>query len=60
MQEYRIGKRMVVDTQCIILEEATREFRRLECNLESCFPGHIIVWVLAISCQAILWRVFAK
>ena len=60
--EYRIVDRkwMVVDTQCIIPEEATREFRRLECDLESSFPGRIIVSVLAISCQAILWMVLAK
>ncbi len=38
-----------MDTQCIIPEEAIREFRRLECDLESCFPGRIIVWGLAIS-----------
>ena len=51
---------MVVDIQCIIPEEATREFRHLEYDLESCFPGRIIVWELVISCQATLWMVFAK
>ena len=49
-----------MDTQCILPEEATREFRRLECDLESSFPGRIIVSGLAVSCQAILWMVLAK